>query len=213
MRFAAFFMLLGCLSLPSLAHADTKTEPSRIVALGDSLTAGYGLESGEDFATKLQEALIAKGYAVKIDNAGVTGDTTAGGLARLEWAVSGEPKPTLVIVSLGANDMLRGLDPAIPRQNLDAILTRLADKKIPVLLAGMQTPPNMGAAYAQKFNVIYPELAKAHNVTLYPFFLDGVATHNDLNLADGIHPNQKGIAVMVEKMTPVVAKFLPAPKK
>lgn len=183
-------------------------EPVRIVTLGDSLTAGYGLEGGEDFAAKLQEALIADGVAAQVDNAGVSGDTSAGGLARLDWAIQGKKKPDLVIVALGANDMLRGLNPVETRKNLTAILDKLKEKNIAVLLAGMKSPANMGPSYRDTFDKIYPDLAKAHNVALYPFFLQDVAMKADLNLPDGMHPNQKGIAIMVRNILPSVKKTL-----
>lgn len=199
MRLAAFFTAMLFFTLPVQA-----ADPVRIVALGDSLTAGYGLEAGEDFATKLQEALIAEGVQAKVDNAGVSGDTSAGGLARLDWAIAGEPKPQLVIVALGANDMLRGLDPAETKKNLSAILAKLKANSIPVLLAGMKSPGNMGAAYQAGFDKIYTDLANEYDATLYPFFLEGVAMKADLNLADGVHPNQKGIAIMVKNLAPVV---------
>ena len=183
-------------------------EPFRIVALGDSLTAGYGLEAGEDFASKLQEALIADGINVKVDNAGVSGDTTAGGLARVDWAIQGNTTPNLVIVALGANDMLRGIDPAVTKKNLSAILDKLATKNIPSLLVGMKSATNMGPIFSRNFDKIYTEVAREHNVPLYPFFLQDVAMKSDLNLADGMHPNQKGIAVMVRNILPSVKKSI-----
>ncbi|PZO84371.1 MAG: arylesterase [Micavibrio aeruginosavorus] len=203
MRIALFFMLLSL--FPFSAKADA---PVRIVALGDSLTAGYGLESGQDFTTKLQEALIADGISVKIDNAGVSGDTSAGGLARVDWATQGTPPPSLVIVALGGNDMLRGIDPAVTRKNLAGILDKLKAKNIPVLLAGMRSPTNLGPFFRGKFDKMYRELAKEYDVPLYPFFLEGVAMNAELNLSDGIHPNQKGIAIMVENILPSVKKAL-----
>ncbi len=203
MRAALFFIILTIFPVTAKAEA-----MMRVVALGDSLTAGYGLESGQDFGTKLQEALVADGIPVKIDNAGVSGDTTAGGLSRVDWATSGEPKPRLVIVALGANDMLRGIDPAVTKQNLAGILDKLKAKHIPVLLVGMRSPTNMGPIFQSKFDKIYRELSKEYDVPLYPFFLDGVAMKADLNLADGMHPNQQGIAVMVKKILPSVKDIL-----
>lgn len=202
MRFFLFLTLLTMVSAP--AFAQTK----RIVALGDSLTAGYGLQAGEDFATRLQESLIREGLSVKIDNAGVSGDTTAGGLSRIDWAIEGEPKPDLVLVALGANDMLRGIDPAVTKDNLSKILDKLKEKNIPAFLIGMRSPTNMGPFFQSKFDKIFKELAKEYDVPLYPFFLDGVAMKADLNLQDGMHPNAKGIDVIVEKITPSVAKTL-----
>lgn len=202
MRLLLFFALMTMISAP--AFAQTK----RIVALGDSLTAGYGLQSGEDFATKLQESLIEQGLDVKIDNAGVSGDTSAGGLARIDWAIEGEQKPDLVLVALGANDMLRGIDPAVTKGNLSKILTKLKEKEIPAFLIGMRSPTNMGPFFRGKFDKVYKELADEYDVPLYPFFLDGVAMKADLNLEDGMHPNTKGVAVIVEKITPAVKKAL-----
>ncbi len=196
----SFFLLLFT---PMSAKAQ-----DRIVALGDSLTAGYGLEAGEDFATRLQEALIADGIPVKIDNAGVSGDTSQGGLNRVDWAIQGEPAPKLVILALGANDMLRGIDPAVTKANLSGILDKLKAKDIPVLLVGMRSPANLGPFFRGKFDKMYRELADEYDVPLYPFFLDGVAMKQELNLSDGMHPNQKGIAIMVEKILPTVKKAL-----
>lgn len=203
MRLAVFFLILTLFG-PRAMGAETV----RIVALGDSLTAGYGLEAGEDFATKLQEALVTDGIEAKIDNAGVSGDTSAGGLARLDWAIQGEPAPDLVIVALGANDMLRGIDPSVTKQNLSAIIDRLIAKNIPVLLVGMKSPVNMGTFFQGKFDKIYTELSKEHDIPLHPFFLQDVAMKADLNLADGMHPNQKGISIMVKSILPTVKKTL-----
>jgi len=178
-----------------------------IVALGDSLTAGYLLPPGQGFPEQLQKALIAKGIRdVVIENAGVSGDTSSGGLSRLDWAVG--PQTDAVILELGANDALRGINPAITRANLDQIIRDLTSRKIPVLLVGMYAPPNLGKEYGEEFNAIYPELAKAHRLTLYPFFLEGVATNSDLSLADGMHPNERGIAVMVTRFMPFMEKFI-----
>lgn len=202
MRLSILFALFILFSIPAQAAQ------KRIVALGDSLTAGYGLQSEEDFATKLQESLIAEGLDVKIDNAGVSGDTTAGGRARLEWAIQGEPKPDLVIVALGANDMLRGINPSIARENLKAILETLKTKNIPAFLVGMKAPINMGLGYKKEFESIYKDLAEEYDVPLYPFFLDGVAMKANLNLPDGIHPNTQGIAIIVKNITPEIKEAL-----
>lgn len=206
MRAALFFTILAV--SPVFSINANAAEPVRIVALGDSLTAGYGLESGQDFATKLQERLISDGIEVKIDNAGVSGDTTAGGLSRVDWAVDGDPKPRLVIVALGANDMLRGLDPKVTKKNLAGILDKLKEKQIPVLLVGMHSPVNLGPYFKVKFNRIYDELADEYDVPLYPFFLNGVALRAEYNQGDGIHPNQKGVAIIVENIAPSVEKAL-----
>lgn len=207
MRIFSLFMVL-CLSAFPASAADTQAK--RIVALGDSLTAGYGLQAGQDFATQLQLALQAEKYNVKIDNAGVSGDTSAGGRSRLDWAVSGEPRPSLVIVALGGNDLLRGLDPQVTRDNLDAILKELQKRNLPVLLLGMKSPTNLGPFYQKKFDAIYPDLADEYDVPLYPFFLQDVAMNPALNQADGVHPNPQGVAVMVKNILPAVEKALKA---
>ncbi|MCX5494308.1 arylesterase [Kaistia dalseonensis] len=180
--------------------------PIRIVAFGDSLSAGYQLGPGEGFADQLQAALRAKGHDVTVVNASVSGDTTSAGLARLDWSI--DPTANAVIVELGANDMLRGLDPTIPQKGLDTILARLKERGLPVLLAGMQAAPNLGADYATKFNAIYPELAEKYGAVLYPFFLDGVAAQPGLRLADGMHPNAAGVAVIVARILPSVEQLI-----
>jgi acyl-CoA thioesterase I len=174
----------------------------RILAFGDSLTAGYGLKESDSFPAKLQAALAAKSIAAQVINSGVSGDTSAGGLARLDWALADDPD--IVIVELGANDGLRGLDPAKTQENLDAILKRLADQKRAVLLTGMRAPPNMGADYAKSFADIYPAVAAKYDVRLYPFFLDGVAADASLNQPDGIHPTAAGVDIIVSRILPDV---------
>ena len=178
----------------------------RVLALGDSLTAGYGLPAADGFVAQLQAALDAKGLDVRIVDAGVSGDTTAGGLARLDWILA--DGADAVIVELGANDALRGTDPASSRSNLDSILGALGERGSPVLLAGMAAPRNLGAEYVVAFDGMYPELADTHGAILYPFFLDGVAGVPSLNQADGIHPNAEGIAVIVERILPYVLRLL-----
>ena len=181
-------------------------QPVDIVVFGDSLVAGYELGPGEDYPAKLQQALVAEGYDVSIANAGVSGDTTSGGLARVDWSV---PDGTDgVILELGANDALRGLPPEKTAENLSAIIRQLQARDIDVLLMGMMAPPNMGADYGEAFNAIYGELAVEYGVSLHPFFLDGVTTHPDLQLSDGMHPNARGVDVMVEKTLPVVEDFI-----
>jgi acyl-CoA thioesterase-1 len=181
-------------------------KPVRIVAFGDSLTAGLGLPPSEAFPSQLQKSLTAKGLKVEIANAGVSGDTTAAGLERFDWAI---PDGTeAVILELGANDALRGIDPAVSRENLDKILARLREKNIEVLLTGMLAPKNWGAPYEDEFNVIYKDLAQKHGAILYPFFLDGVAMKADLNQNDGLHPTGKGIGVIVERITPSVEQLI-----
>jgi len=177
-----------------------------IVALGDSLTAGLGLPSQDAFPAKLQKALAAKGIPVTIADAGVSGDTTSGGLARLDWSVPAGTDG--VILELGANDALRGLDPAVPRAALEAILRRLKERGIPVLLCGMLSPPNLGADYARAFNAIYPDLARTYDAALYPFFLDGVAGQRRLNQADGLHPTAAGVDVIVAGILPKVEELI-----
>jgi acyl-CoA thioesterase-1 len=181
-------------------------KPIKIVVLGDSLSAGHGLPASAAFPVRLQIALEAKGIAVDISNAGVSGDTSSGGLGRLDWSV---PEGTgAVILELGANDALRGLDPAITRQALGEILKRLQARRIPVLLCGMLAPPNYGSDYAARFNAIYADLAKQYQVPLYPFFLDGVAAEAGLNQADGLHPTAAGVDRIVERILPTVEAFL-----
>jgi len=182
------------------------SETPRFLILGDSLTAGYGLLPDQVFAVRLKEALHKFGADVEISNASVSGDTTAAGLARLDWALAG--RPTHVMVELGANDMLRGLDPIVTRVNLDKIITELKNRRIQVMLAGMYAAPNLGRRYAQKFAQIYSDLANKHQILLYPFFLSGVAADPGLNLADGMHPNQNGIQVIIDRILPTVVRFL-----
>lgn len=181
-----------------------------IVAFGDSLYAGYNLGRAEGFAPVLETALTEQGIGARVVNAGVSGDTSAGGRQRLNFVLDGLPrKPDLVILGLGANDMLRGLDPAATRENLDAMLAELKRRTIPVMLTGMVAAPNMGADYAETFNAIYPDLAKEYGAPLYPFFLDGVITNRTLLLDDGIHPNAAGVKAVVAKVAPLVAEALP----
>jgi acyl-CoA thioesterase I len=177
-----------------------------IVAFGDSLTAGYGLAANESFPAQLQRALAAKGLAVNVINAGVSGDTTAGGLARLDWSIPDGADG--VILELGANDALRGVDPAITRKALDTMLRRLQERKIAVLLCGMVAPPNLGAEYGRAFNSIYPDLAAQSSAILYPFFLAGVAADPKLNQRDGLHPTAAGVAVIVDRILPQVEELI-----
>lgn len=194
--------------LPLAAVAAERSDEVRILVLGDSLSAGYGLAAAEAFPAQLERALREGGQRVRVINAGVSGDTTSGGLARLDWALA--ERPQLVIVQLGANDALRGLDPALAKANLDAILTRLKRDGVRVLLTGMRAPRNFGPGYYNKFDPIYRDLAKKHQVPLDPFFLEGVALRPELNLADGLHPNPKGIAVIVQRLLPQVCQLLAA---
>ena len=202
--FACAAALAAMIAPLPAAHAQSKS--IRLVALGDSLSAGYNLPQEAAFPVALERALKAKGYKVEVANAGVSGDTYSGGLDRLDWSV---PDGTDgVILELGANDMLRGLDPAGTRRNIEAIVERLKSRNIPVMLAGMYASRNLGPDYVQKFDSIYPDIAKKHDLVLYPFFLDGVAGDRSLNLPDGLHPTAKGVEIIVERILPSVESFL-----
>ena len=203
-RLAALWTaLVVAAAFPGIASAQ---QPIKIVALGDSLTAGYQLPESAAFPSQLARALQAKGHKVEIVNAGVSGDTTSGGLARLDWSV---PDGTdAVIVELGANDMLRAVDPKVARAALDQIVSRLKKREIQVLLCGMQAAKNLGQDYERAFNAIYPELAAAHGVLLYPFFLDGIAADPKLNQRDGLHPTAAGVEAIVTRIMPKVEELL-----
>lgn len=191
---------------PAHAQAAPSATPIRIAFLGDSLAAGYGVKPGEAIPARLQAALKAEGRNVEVLNHGVSGDTTAGGLDRTDWMLA--DKPDIVIVELGANDALRAIDPATTERNLDAIVTKLKDAKVTVWLAGMLAPRNLGPQYAQSFDGIYRKIADKHGVPLYPFILEGVAQEAALNQADGIHPNPKGVDVVVKNLLPFVTRNL-----
>lgn len=199
-------------SAPARTHAQAPSADARlVVAFGDSLFAGYNLDVDKGFAPTLERALAAKGVKARVVNAGVSGDTTAAGLQRLAFTLDGLPrKPDLVVISLGGNDMLRGLDPRETRDNLDAILSELKTRGIPALLTGMLAAPNLGPDYAAAFDPIYPDLAEKYRVPLYPFLLDGVLGQRALQLPDGIHPNAKGVEVMVDHVAPLVERALTA---
>ena len=185
--------------------SEGKCKDKTLVVLGDSLVAGYGLNPGEAFPEQLAEALAGEGYSLEIVNAGVSGDTTSGGLSRLDWSV---PDGTDgVILELGANDALRGISPEVSASNLNSMIERLQARNVKVLLAGMLAPPNMGEAYQDSFNSIYAELADKHGVLLYPFFLDGVAGEPNLNQPDGIHPTAEGIGLIVENFMATGLEF------
>jgi acyl-CoA thioesterase-1 len=188
------------------AFADEASKPIKLVVLGDSLSAGLGLPADQAFPAKLQKALNDKGLEVEMTNAGVSGDTSSGGRDRLDWSVADGTEA--VIVELGANDALRGIDPAVTRGALTDIVKRLKARGIAVMLCGMLAPPNFGSDYAAKFNAIYPDIAKQFDVPLYPFFLDGVAADAKLNQADGIHPTAAGVDIIVARMLPTVEAFL-----
>ena len=183
-------------------------EMKNILAFGDSLTAGYGLSPGEGFTDQLEHTLNEQGINVKVSNAGVSGDTTSGGLSRLDWVIASAYDIDLVILALGANDALRGIQPEITRQNMDKMVNILKEKNIPTLIAGMMAPPNLGPQYGDKFNTIYSDLAKKYDVAIYPFFLDGVAGFIELNQNDRIHPNPKGVKIITEKMAPSIIEVL-----
>ena len=207
MKFKAALLhviVIAALAAGSATAATAKT--LQLVGFGDSLMAGYQLPQSESYTAQLERALKEKGHDVVIANAGVSGDTTAAGLSRVDWSV---PDGTDgVILELGANDALRGISPNETEKNLDAIITRLKDRNIPVLLAGMIAPPNMGGDYGERYNGIYKRLAEKHDIALYPFFLDGVVTQPSLQLDDGMHPNAKGVGVMVERSLPAVEEFI-----
>lgn len=206
MRFKAillhFLVMFAFVGVPASAQQHVV----QLVGFGDSLMAGYQLASSESYTAQLEAALKAKGHDVVVTNAGVSGDTTSGGLARVDWSV---PDGTHgVILELGANDALRGIAPEETEKNLDSILARLKERGIAVLLVGIMAPPNMGGDYAERFNGIYARLAEKHDVPLYPFFLDGVVTVEGTQLEDGMHPNANGVGIMVERSLPAVGQFL-----
>jgi len=201
-RRIAILLFVQALTLGGTAEA----APIKLVALGDSLTAGLGLPASESFPAKLEAVLKARGHDVTIVNAGVSGDTAGDGLARLDWSVGDDANA--VIVELGANDALRGLDPAMTRATLDKLLKRLGDRHLPVLIAGMRAPRNLGEDFDQRFDAIYPDLATKYGLTLYPFFLDGLVGRSDLLQADGLHPNAAGVEAIVGRMVPVVEPWL-----
>jgi acyl-CoA thioesterase-1 len=208
LRRAVLFVALGLsLCVPALAAPAAAAERTlRLVALGDSLTAGYGLPQEAAFPAVLQRELRKRGHAVEVANAGVSGDTAGSGLERLDWSV---PDGTDgVILELGANDMLRGVDPAVTRQAIETIVTRLRERGVPVMLAGMLATRNLGPDYARAFDAIYPDLAKTHDLVLYPFFLQGVAGQRALNLPDGLHPTAAGVEAIVAAILPTVEQFL-----
>jgi len=203
-RYGAAALVFNALLCLTAIPASAKSP--EILAFGDSLTAGLGLPASEAFPARLQARLKDEGIEVKMINAGVSGDTTTDGLARLDWALA--DKPDFVILALGANDALRGIDPKIVRANLDKMIDKIKASGAKILLLGMLAPSNWGVDYEQAFDRIFPEVAKAHDVPLYPFFLDGVAMNPALNQPDGLHPNQRGIAVLVDRIAPLVAKMI-----
>jgi acyl-CoA thioesterase I len=190
----------------TVSLAGATAAPVTLLALGDSLTAGYGVDAADAFPVKLEAALKASGHAVTVVNGGVSGDTAVDGLARLDWSLTDDV--AAVIVELGANDALRGLAPGQAEQALDGILTKLDARKLPVLIAGMRAPPNLGADYGAQFDGMYARLAQKHGALLYPFFLDGVAADPALNQQDGMHPTAAGVDVIVARMLPLVEELL-----
>ena len=207
-KLGSFAMIgLGAMLGEAKAASETKgARAVRLVALGDSLTAGYGLPADAALPVQLEKLLTARGHNVVIANAGVSGDTATDGLERLDWSVGDDAEG--VIVALGANDALRGIDPAVTRHALDTILSRLAARRLPVLLVGMYAPRNLGADYVQAFDRVYPELAAKFGTPLYPFLLDGVVGNPRLNLGDGVHPTAAGVAIIAEKLTPFVEQLI-----
>jgi acyl-CoA thioesterase I len=200
MALCALFMSQAALARPQL-----------VLAYGDSLSAGYQLPPGQGFAPQLEKALRARGRDVKVVGAGVSGDTSTQGRARVNWVLTGlKQVPDVVVLELGANDMLRGQPPATAKTNIDAMVKAFKAKGSRVLIAGMRASPNLGRAYVTEFEALYPAIAKANSVALYPFFLDGVAAQSGLLLGDGMHPNAKGVAVIVKRMLPVVERELDA---
>ncbi|MDM9649631.1 arylesterase [Rhizobium sp. S163] len=206
MRFKVAGLHIAVIVFSMMLSVSAQARTINLVGFGDSLMAGYQLPPGDGFPEKLQAALKAKGLDVAVANAGVSGDTTTGGLSRIDWSV---PDGTdAVILELGANDALRGIAPEQSEENLDQMITRLKERGIAVFLAGMMAPPNMGGDYAARFNPIYEKLARKHGLTLYPFFLDGVVLDASLKLEDGMHPNSKGVDTMVQKMEPAITQFI-----
>lgn len=206
MRFKPIILHFLVMTFLLAAPVTAQQREIQLVGFGDSLMAGYQLAPSESYTAQLEVALTQKGHNVVVANAGVSGDTTSAGLSRVDWSV---PDGTDgVILELGANDALRGIPPEQTEKNLDAIITRLKQRGIPVLLAGMLAPPNMGSQYSTRYDDIYPRLAQKHGVPLYPFFLDGVVAVSGTQLEDGMHPNAKGVGIMVERSLPAVERFL-----
>jgi acyl-CoA thioesterase I len=203
--------LAGFIAAPAIPAVAQNSVPLKIVAFGDSLTAGYGLPAQETFPARLERALKARGHNVEIENAGVSGDTTSGGLSRLDWSIA--DGTDAVIVELGANDMLRGVDPKVTRQALDDILAKLKARNIPVLLAGMRAAPNLGADYANAFETIFTDLASKYDVVFYPFSLDGFAAQARLALRDGMHPNAAGVEMIVNGILPKAEELIARVKR
>jgi acyl-CoA thioesterase-1 len=205
-RLAAAPVVALALAVVASAPAAAQDNTVTIMAFGDSLVHGYGLPEGEPFPAQLEAALKDEGYDVEVINAGSSGDTSKSGRSRLSWVL--QDRVDAAIVVLGANDALRGIDPAVTRENLDAVLQTLDDKGVATLLAGMKAPRNMGEQYVQEFDSVFPDLAEKHGTVFYPFFLKGVAQQPDLNQSDGIHPNAKGVRVIVDNILPRVEQLI-----
>jgi len=198
--------VVGCILAAVAPSSQAENRPLKIVVLGDSLTAGFQLPAAAAFPARLELALKARGFAVSIANAGVSGDTASGGLSRVAWSVP--PGTDAVILELGANDMLRGIDPKVTRASLESIIRMLKSRSVEVLLAGMRAAPNMGPEYRRAFDAIYPDLAASYGLVFYPFFLDGIVTDPKFNLGDGIHPNQAGVDVIVARILPKTEELI-----
>ena len=203
-----FFVSLTILSLVNVpSNSSEITQPViKLMIFGDSLTAGYGLKRSDSFSEKLSNALKSKGRNVRIILSSVSGDTTAGGKARLDWALI--EKPDAFLLELGANDGLRGIEPSVSRENLESIIKKLKKNRVKTLIVGMFAPPNLGKEYSREFNNIYSSLARKYSLLFYPFFLEGVAANPQLNQADGIHPNPKGVDEIIKRMLPIVMKLV-----
>lgn len=207
-RLTRLFVYLGLLIMGGMS-APAAAQDRYVLAFGDSLTAGYGLRSGEGFAPQLEDTLRRNGIRAHVINGGVSGNTAGQGRARLKWTLDGlKVKPDLAIVALGANDMLRGLPPSRTREDLDAIMAEFKHRDIPVVLAGMFAPPNLGLRYMTEFNSIFPDLARKYGAPLYPFFLAGVVGDPKLNLPDRVHPNFQGVKKMVSGIAPTIIRAL-----
>jgi acyl-CoA thioesterase-1 len=206
MNRARFKRMLSMIAAFAMAVTTTHAAPIKVLALGTSLTQGLGVPPGLDLTEVLEARLKASGFDVKVINAGVSGDTSAGGLARLDWSLADHPQAA--IIELGSNDALRGQSPAETEKNLSAILARLKAEHVAVLLTGMKAPRNLGPEYAAQFDAIYPKLAKQFGVLFYPFILDGVAANPKLNQADGIHPNPAGVKIIADRMMPYVKQLM-----
>lgn len=206
-RFLCAQFLCAALLLGAVLHNPAAaTEPIRVLAFGDSLTAGYGLPEAETLTAQLSQALTKMGRDAAVINGGVSGDTTAGGAARIDWALA--DRPQVMILALGGNDMLRGIDPASTRSNLEAVIAKAKAAGVEIVLAGMLAPPNLGVDYKRAFDALYPELAQAHDLLFLPFLLQDVAQVSGLNQADGLHPNGEGVAIMVRHLLPLVTEAM-----